>query len=58
MVAVRVNVLARNLETTGGFTDTKVYDMGVAGTLSPGGAYKRHVYNAVIRVVNPSSRRE
>jgi hypothetical protein len=22
------------------------------------GAYKRHVYNAVIRVVNPSSRRE
>ena len=58
VVAVRVNVLARNLETTGGFTDTKVYDMGVAGTLSPGGAYKRHVYNAVIRVVNPSSRRE
>jgi type IV pilus assembly protein PilW len=57
-VAVRVNVLARNLEATSGFTDTKVYDMGIAGTVTPGGAYKRHVYNAVIRIVNPSSRRE
>ncbi len=58
VVAVRVNVLARNLEATSGFTDTKVYDMGIAGTVTPGGAYKRHVYNAVIRIVNPSSRRE
>jgi type IV pilus assembly protein PilW len=58
VVAVRVNVLARNLEASGGFTDAKVYDMGVAGTVTPGGAYKRHVYNAVIRIVNPSARRE
>jgi type IV pilus assembly protein PilW len=58
VVAVRVNLLARNLEPTGGYTDAKVYDMGVAGTLSPGGAFKRHVYNTVIRIVNPSSRRE
>jgi hypothetical protein len=26
--------------------------------MTPGGPYKRHVYNAVIRVVNPSARRE
>ncbi len=58
VVAVRVNVLARNLEASSDYTDTKVYDMGVAGTVTPGGNYKRHVYNAVIRVVNPSSRRE
>ena len=58
VVAVRVNVLARNLEATGGYTDAKAYDMGVAGTVTPGGAFKRHVYNTVIRVVNPSSRRE
>lgn len=58
VVALRVNVLARNLEPTGGFTDTKVYDMGVAGSVTPGGSFKRHVYNAVIRVVNPSARRE
>lgn len=58
VVAIRVNLLARNLEATSGFTDTKIYDMGVAGTVTPGGAYKRHVYNSVIRLVNPSARRE
>jgi type IV pilus assembly protein PilW len=58
VVAVRLNVLARNLEPSVGYTDTKQYDLGAAGPSTPGGAYKRHVYNAVIRVVNPSSRRE
>lgn len=58
VVAVRLNILARNLERSSDYTDTKVYDMGVAGTVTPGGPYKRHVYNSVIRVVNPSSKRE
>jgi type IV pilus assembly protein PilW len=58
VVTVRLNVLARNLEATSGYTDAKVYDMGVAGTVTPGGAFKRHVYNSVVRIVNPSSRRE
>jgi len=58
VVAVRINVLARNLEPTNGYTDAKTYDMGAGGTSTPGGAYKRHVYNAVIRIVNPASRRE
>jgi type IV pilus assembly protein PilW len=58
VMSVRINVLARNLESTSGYSDTKVYDMGVAGTVTPGGAYKRHVYNSVVRIVNPSSRRE
>lgn len=58
VVAVRVNVLARNLEASTGFTDPKTYDMGVAGAVTPGGPYKRHVYNSVIRLVNPSSRRD
>jgi len=58
VVAVRINVLARNTESTPGYVDAKSYDMGVAGALTPGGPYKRHVYNAVIRVVNPSARRE
>jgi type IV pilus assembly protein PilW len=64
VVAVRINVLARNLEPSAE-ADTKVYDMGARGTVTStvgGGtldpAYKRHVYNAVIRVVNPSARRE
>lgn len=58
VVAVRINVLSRNLEPTNGFVDDKAYDMGLAGAVTPGGPYKRHVYNAVIRIVNPSSRRE
>lgn len=58
VVAVRLNVLARNLEPTGDYTDAKQYDMGVVGLLTPGGNYKRHVYNAVVRIVNPSARRD
>lgn len=58
VVAVRVNILARNTERTPGFTDDKSYDMGVAGAVTPGGPFKRHVYNAVMRLVNPSARRE
>ena len=57
VVSVRLNILARNLEATSGFTDATTYDMGAAGTVAPGGAYKRHVYNAVVRIVNPSGRR-
>jgi type IV pilus assembly protein PilW len=58
VVAVRINVLARNVEATTGYTDAKTYDMGVAGSVTPGGPYKRHVYNAVVRIVNIGSRRE
>jgi len=61
VVAVRINVLARNLLADANFTDSKTYDLGVAGSFTPSGAavnYKRHVYNSVIRVVNPSSRRD
>ena len=58
VVAVRLNVLARNVEPSGGYTDAKQYDMGVVGLITPGGNYKRHVYNAVVRVINPSARRD
>ena len=58
VVAVRLNVLARNLEASNE-ADTKVYDMGLFGNeYGPGGNFKRHVYNAAVRVVNPSARRE
>ncbi len=58
VVAVRLNLLARNTESSAGYVDDKTYDMGVGGSVAPGGAFKRHVYNSVIRVVNPSARRE
>ena len=59
IVSLRINVLSRQIEPSGvDYVDAKTYDMGVAGTVTPGGNFKRHVYNAVIRIVNPASRRE
>lgn len=58
VVSARINLLARNLEPSAGHTDAKTYDMGTAGAVTPGGAFKRHVYNSVVRLVNPEARRE
>ena len=60
VVSVKISLLARNLETSVGYTDTKTYTLGLAGTHTPaaGDSYKRHVYTQTIRLVNPSSRRE
>lgn len=63
VMSIQVNLLARNTEPSGGYDDsTKVYNMGVVGSVGPfsgaSGAYKRHVYSANVRAVNPSGRRE
>ncbi|MFZ2387078.1 MAG: PilW family protein [Polaromonas sp.] len=60
VMSIQVNLLARNTEPSGGYDgSTKVYNMGVAGTVGPfSDAYKRHVYSANVRAVNPSGRRE
>ena len=59
VMAVQINLLARASEPSAGKVDAKTYNMGAAGTIGPfSDAYKRHVYTAVARVVNPSSRRE
>lgn len=59
VVAVRINIVARNQETTKGWSDSKTYALGLAGTVpAPGDAYKRHAYTQLIRLVNPSGRRE
>lgn len=59
VVTARVHILARNTDTTGGWSDTRTYDLGLAGTAGPfTDSYKRHVYSAVARVVNAAGRRE
>lgn len=59
VVSVRINLIARNIETSGEYTDSKTYDLGTAGTFGPfSDHYKRHAYTEVVRLVNPSSRRE
>jgi type IV pilus assembly protein PilW len=59
VVSIKINIIARNNETTTGYTDTKSYVLGSAGTFGPfGNAYKRHAYTQVVRLVNPSARLE
>lgn len=58
IVAVRVHVLARNLEATPGYTDNKSYRLGTVNIAAANDGFKRHVFSATVRLVNPSSRRE
>lgn len=57
-VAVKIHVLARNLEPTPGYTDTKTYQLGEATVAAANDGFKRHVFSRTVRLVNPSSRRE
>lgn len=59
VMAVQVNLLARNNDPTGGYTDSKTYNLGSAGNFGPyNDTYKRHAYSALVRATNPSGRRE
>ncbi|WP_435627125.1 PilW family protein [Candidatus Ferrigenium straubiae] len=61
IVSVKLNIIARNTETTASYTDAKTYSLGLAGSYTPAGGdrnYKRHAYTQVVRLVNPASRRE
>jgi type IV pilus assembly protein PilW len=57
VLSVKVYLLARNIDRTGGYTDAKTYSLGPVD-VTPGGAYKRHAYAEVVRVNNPAGRRE
>ena len=57
VMSLRIYVLARNLDATGGYIDTKTYALGPV-TVTPGGAFRRHAYSQVVRVNNPAGRRE
>lgn len=64
VVSVRVYVLVRNIDITAGYTDTKTYTLGMKADGTPntvgpfGDHFKRHVYTSVVRLNNPSGRRE
>lgn len=57
VMSIRAYVLARNTERTNGYTDTKTYALGSV-SLTPGGNFKRHAYSELVRLNNPSGRRE
>jgi type IV pilus assembly protein PilW len=58
IVAVKIYVLARNLETTLAYTDTKAYQLGGTAIPAKNDGFKRHVFSTTVRLVNPSGRRE
>lgn len=63
VVAVKLHVLARSLEPTPGYVDSKTYTLGDltinAGTMSAAQQrYKRHVFSTTVRLTNMSGRRE
>jgi len=58
VVAVRVHVLARNLEASTGYVEDKSYVLGTT-TLGPfNDGFMRHAYSSYVRLTNPSGRRE
>ena len=58
VVTAQLHVLARNVRSTPGHQDTKSYNLGVSGSVTPGGDFRRHVFTAHVRLVNPAGRRE
>ena len=63
VVSARINLLARNVEPTLNYTDSKTYTLGLdaAGnpvTYTPNDNYRRHEYTTLVRLVNVEQRRE
>lgn len=59
VMAVQISLLARNTTLSAGYVDAKTYNLGAAGSVGPfTDAYKRHVYTATVRLVNPSGQKE
>jgi type IV pilus assembly protein PilW len=64
VVSVKINLLARNTSSSSEYTDTKTYSLGLlangsANTVAPfNDRYKRHVFQAGVRLENPAGRRE
>jgi type IV pilus assembly protein PilW len=61
VTAVKLHVLARNTQSSGQFTDSRVYVLGTTkstdNTFGPyNDAYKRHVYTTFARLVNVAGR--
>jgi type IV pilus assembly protein PilW len=57
-VVARVYILARAVEETPGYTDTKTYNLGTEVVGPLGGSFKRHVFSTTVRLSNVAGRRE
>lgn len=57
-VTARFFVLARNIEPSPGYTDSKTYNLGAASAGPYSDGYRRHVYSSLVRMLNPSGKRD
>lgn len=68
VVAIRINLLARNNDPSAGYSDSKTYTMTAADVVVTGASapvmvgpyndnYKRHAYSEVVRAINLTGRR-
>ena len=55
---VKLSLLVRNPQATPGYLDIKTYSLGLAGTVTPGGSFKRHLFTQHVRLTNISAARE
>lgn len=58
VVAIRIWLLARNLEPTPGYTDARSYSMGNEVAYTPADGFKRQLYTSTVRLNNVAGRRE
>jgi type IV pilus assembly protein PilW len=62
IMAVQVNLLARNNDPTPGYQDSRTYRLSVVSGVAVAGPFpdpfKRHAYSEFVRAINPSGRRE
>jgi type IV pilus assembly protein PilW len=58
VMTAHIYVLARNLDPSSGFTDTKSYALGPVTVGAQNDSFRRHAYTQLVRLYNPSQRRE
>lgn len=58
VVAVRIWLLARNLESTPGYTDNRSYVLAGETAYTPADGFKRQLYTSTVRLNNVAGRRE
>lgn len=63
VMTARIHLLARNVEPSPDYVDAKTYSLGrdAAGApydVTPGGNFRRHAYNGLVRIANAAQRRE
>ncbi len=57
-VTARIYILARNIDTSPGYSNIKTYNLGAQAVAAANDGYRRHAYNSLVRIANPSGRRE